>query len=177
MSEMSACFLIRKGFAMDDERLRNPPLDGTGVPDHFDELLARSDFVSVHAPLNDETRHMVDAALIDKMIDGVSLVNTARGPLVEPDALLAALDSGKVRAAALDVTEPEPLPAEHPLLDRDDVIITPHVSSATTAGRRRLYAHAIDNVLDALAGKQPAGILNPEVWPGRCGSAGPQGTA
>lgn len=129
--------------------------------------VADADVVSVHAPLSDETHHLVDAELIDHMRDGVYIVNTARGGLLDDGALLAALDSGRVRAAGLDVTDPEPLPAGHPLLGRDDVVVTPHVASATTAGARRIFQIAIDTVLSTLGGSRPESLLNPEVWPGR----------
>ena len=121
----------------------------------FAELLRRADVISVHAPLTEATRHLFDAAAFAAMRPGVIFVNTPAAALVDQDALLAALDSGQVGAAALDVTEPEPLPIDHPLLLRDDVIVTPHIASATGAGRLRLYEHAIDNALAVLAGRDP----------------------
>jgi phosphoglycerate dehydrogenase-like enzyme len=135
----------------------------------FAELLQRADVISVHAPLTDATRQMFDAAAFAAMRPGVIFVNTARGGLVDQDALLAALDSGQVGAAALDVTEPEPLPTDHPLLRREDVTVTPHIASASGAGRLRLYEHAIANALAVLAGRDPAEIVrvvNPEVLEG-----------
>ncbi len=129
-----------------------------------EEAVADAHVVSVHAPLSDETRHLVGAGLIEAMRDGVYVVNTARGGLVDDAALLAALDSGKVRAAGLDVTDPEPLPAGHPLLQRDDVVVTPHIAGSTGAGARRLFRHAIEIVLSTLAGERPASLLNPDVW-------------
>ena len=131
------------------------------------EAVADAHVVSVHAPLSPETHHLVDADLIAAMRDGVYVVNTARGGLVDDAALIAALEAGKVRAAGLDVTDPEPLPSGHPLLGRDDVVVTPHVASATTAGARRIFAIAIDTVLSTLAGERPEALLNPDVWPGR----------
>jgi phosphoglycerate dehydrogenase-like enzyme len=101
------------------------------------------------------------------MRHGVFIVNTARGGLIDDNALLEALDSGKVAGAGLDVTEPEPLPLGHPLLTHESVLVTPHVASATTAGRSRIVTMAFDQVLSALAGTKPSHILNPEVWPGR----------
>ena len=129
----------------------------------FAELLARADVVSVHAPLTDETRTLFDAAAFDSMRQGVVFVNTARGGLVDHDALLAAVDGRKVSAAGVDVTNPEPLPPDHPLLHRDRVVVTPHIASATGAGRLRLYHHAIDNALTVLEGGIPPHVINPEV--------------
>jgi D-3-phosphoglycerate dehydrogenase/(S)-sulfolactate dehydrogenase len=129
----------------------------------FAELLDRADVVSVHAPLTDETRTLVDATAFDAMRHGVVFVNTARGRLVDHVALLAAIDGGKVSAAAVDVSDPEPLPPDHPLLHRDRVVVTPHIASATGAGRLRLYRHAIDNALTVLDGGIPPHVINPEV--------------
>jgi phosphoglycerate dehydrogenase-like enzyme len=129
----------------------------------FTDLLSRADVISVHAPLTAETRHLFDASAFAAMRRDVVFVNAARGGLVDQDALLAALDSGQVGAAGLDVTEPEPLPVDHPLLQRDDVLVTPHVASATDVGKIRLYQHAIDNALLVLAGGRPPHVVNPEV--------------
>jgi phosphoglycerate dehydrogenase-like enzyme len=118
----------------------------------LDELWSRSDVVSLHAPATTATRHLVDAAALSAMPSGSYLVNCARGSLVDHDALLAALDDGRLAAAGLDVTEPEPLPEGHPLLTHPRVLLTPHVASHTMTGRRRLYDHAIANALAALAG-------------------------
>ena len=121
-------------------------------------VFAEADVVSLHAPAVAETRHMINAASLATMKHGAYLVNCARGGLVDQDALLAALESGQVAGAGLDVTDPEPLPVGHPLLTHPNVIVTPHVASATIAGRRRLYSHAIDNALNVLAGL-PATIV------------------
>ena len=126
----------------------------------LDELIETSHVISLHAPAIPETHHMVDATSLARMRSGVYLVNCARGPLVDHDALLDALESGQVAGVGLDVTEPEPLPAGHPLLQRDDVIVTPHIASSTVAGRARLFAHAFDNALAVLEGR-PASIVNP----------------
>jgi phosphoglycerate dehydrogenase-like enzyme len=128
------------------------------------ELLARSDVLSLHAPLTDETRHQIDAAAFAQMRPGALLVNCARGGLVDHDALVAALESGRLGGAGLDCTEPEPLPPEHPLLHRDDVIVTPHVASATDAGRLRMLEMAIEQVTMALDGQRPTHLCNPEAW-------------
>lgn len=124
------------------------------------ELLEASDVVSLHAPAIASTRHMIDADALAAMKPGSYLVNCARGILVDHDALTAALERGHLAGAGLDVTDPEPLPADHPLLTRDDVVVTPHIASATIAGRRRLYEHSIANVLGVLEGG-PADIVEP----------------
>lgn len=124
----------------------------------LDRVFAESDVVSLHAPAVAETRHMINADSLATMKRGVFLVNCARGGLVDQEALLAALDLGHVAGAGLDVTDPEPLPVGHPLLLHPNVIVTPHVASATVAGRRRLYEHAIENALNVLAGR-PASIV------------------
>jgi D-3-phosphoglycerate dehydrogenase / 2-oxoglutarate reductase len=123
-----------------------------------DDVFERAHIVSLHAPAAAETRHLVNAARLGQMRRGSYLINTARGTLVDQTALVAALDSGHLAGAALDVTDPEPLPIGHPLLGRADAIVTPHVASSTEAGRRRLYEHAIDNALNVLAGR-PATIV------------------
>tara|TARA_B000000441_G_scaffold123842_1_gene100646 strand:- start:5434 stop:6420 length:987 start_codon:yes stop_codon:yes gene_type:complete len=131
------------------------------------DAVSSAHIVSIHAPLTPETRHLVDAELFSQMQDGVLIVNTARGGLIDDHALLAALNSGKVAGAGLDVTEPEPLPSGHPLLDHQRVVVTPHVASATNEGRKRIFGMALEQILCALGGIKPSHILNPEVWPGR----------
>lgn len=124
----------------------------------LDQLWSQPDVISLHAPSLPETRHIICVHSIERMKPGVLIVNTARGPLIDQEALLAALNSGAVGGAGLDVTDPEPLPVGHPLLTHPRVIVTPHVASSTSAGRRRLYEMAIDNALNVLAG-QPATIV------------------
>ena len=125
-----------------------------------DELWRRSDVISLHAPATPSTYHVVDAAALAAMRPGSFLVNCARGGLVDQDALLDALERGHLAGAGLDCTEPEPLPADHPLRRHQRAVITPHIASQTAVGRLRLYAHAIDNAFAALAGEQ--GCLVPE---------------
>jgi glyoxylate reductase len=103
---------------------------------------------------------LISAQTIASMKQGVLLVNCARGGLVDQAALLAGLESGQIGGAALDVTDPEPLPVGHPLLVHPRVIVTPHIASATGAGRRRLYEQAVDNALNVLAGR-PATVVPP----------------
>lgn len=129
------------------------PVHGCVLVD-LDELLATSHVVSLHAPSTPATHHMLNAVAFSQMRHGVYVVNCARGPLVDHDALLAALDAGQVAGAGLDVTEPEPLPKGHPLLKRSDVIVTPHIASSTAVGRRRLFEHAFENALAVLQGRE-----------------------
>ena len=133
------------------------------------ELLGLADVISLHVPLSDATRGMIGAAQFAQMKRGAVFVNTARGGLVDGDALLDALDAGRLFGAGLDVTEPEPLPADHPLLHRDDVVVTPHVASATADARVRIFRAAFDQVVQELAGQRPDHLVNPEVWDGRTG--------
>jgi D-3-phosphoglycerate dehydrogenase / 2-oxoglutarate reductase len=135
------------------------PEDSDGVElVTLDQLWSQPDVISLHAPSLPETRHIICAQSIERMKPGVLIVNTARGPLIDQEALLAALNSGAVGGAGLDVTDPEPLPVGHPLLTHLKVVVTPHVASSTSAGRRRLYEMAIDNALNVLAGR-PATIV------------------
>jgi D-3-phosphoglycerate dehydrogenase len=129
----------------------------------LDQLLAASDVVSLHLPLTPDTRHLLGADRFSLMRRGAILVNCARGGLVDHDALVDALDDGMLSVAALDVTEPEPLAPDHPLLHRDDVIVTPHVASATHAGRMRMQVAAIGAVNAVLAGERPEHVCNPAV--------------
>src|SRR5262249_1734128 len=110
-------------------------------------------YVSLHVPLTPATRHLIDAAALARMKPNAILVNTARGGVVDTDALIAALHAGTIAGAALDVTDPEPLPPDHPLLAAPNVLVVPHIGSATTRTRTRMTDIAVDNVLAGLAGK------------------------
>jgi glyoxylate reductase len=123
----------------------------SGVP--LEELLERADFVSLHTPLTPETRHLIDADALARMKETALLVNTARGGVVDQDALRTALHDGAIGGAALDVTEPEPLPPDHPLLDAPNLLVVPHVGSATVRTRARMADMAVDNLLAALDGR------------------------
>ena len=125
---------------------------GAGEP--VEELLERSDFVSLHCPLTPETYHLIDAAALARMRPTAILVNTARGPIVDHDALRAALSDGTIAGAALDVTDPEPLPPTDPLYQAPNLIIAPHIGSATRAAREKMADIAVDNLLAALAGSR-----------------------
>lgn len=137
---------------------------GVTLIDSIESLLAWSDIVSLHLPLNDSTRHLIDRPTLARMREGSILVNVSRGGLVNEEALVEALESGHLRGAGLDVTEPEPAEADNPLLHRNDVIVTPHVASATYAGKRRILSLAIENLKLVLGGNKPEHMLNPEIW-------------
>lgn len=119
----------------------------------LDELYAVSDVITLHAPLNDSSKGMINRDSIAQMKDGVIIINTARGPLIVEADLAEALDSGKVYAAGIDVTSEEPMPADNPLLTRDNCIITPHIAWAPLAARRRLLDITTANVKAFLDGK------------------------
>jgi glyoxylate reductase len=122
-----------------------------GVP--LEELLERSDFVTLHCPLTPETRGLIGDAALARMKSTAYLVNTARGPVVDTAALARALDAGEIAGAALDVTDPEPLPGQHPLLGARNLLVVPHIASATHATRGRMAEIAVDNLLAGLAGE------------------------
>jgi len=123
----------------------------SGVP--LEELLERSDFVSIHCPLTEDTRHLIGDDAFARMKPTARLINTARGPIVDPAALERALHERAIAGAALDVTEPEPLPADHPLLQAPNLLVVPHVGSATVRTRHRMTEIAVANLLAALAGE------------------------
>jgi glyoxylate reductase len=123
----------------------------SGVP--LEELLERADFVSLHTPLTPDTRHLIDAAALTRMGRSAFLINTARGGVVDQAALRAALIAGEIAGAGLDVTDPEPLPADDPLLDAPNLLVVPHIGSATVRTRERMAAMAADNLLAALDGR------------------------
>ena len=123
----------------------------SGLP--LDELLERADVVSLHTPLTPDTRHLIDARALARMKPTALLVNTARGGIVDQDALREALIEGRIGGAALDVTDPEPLPGDHPLLDAPNLLVVPHLGSATRRTRARMAEMAVENLLAALDGR------------------------
>jgi glyoxylate reductase len=119
---------------------------------HILELLQRSDFISIHCPLTEQTRHLIDSEALRLMKPTAILVNTARGPIVDQQALATALRKKQIAGAALDVTDPEPLPADDPLLTAPNLIVAPHIGSATHEAREQMTQLSIDNLLAALNG-------------------------
>jgi lactate dehydrogenase-like 2-hydroxyacid dehydrogenase len=139
-----------------------PGFPGRRVP--LEELLARADFVSVHVPLNEETAGMFGDASFGRMKRTATFINTARGGVVDQPALARALHAGTIAAAALDVTTPEPLPPDDPLLSAPNLLVTPHVGSATGLTRARMAALAVEGLLAGLAGRRPEHLVNPAAW-------------
>ena len=130
----------------------------------LDELLRESDFISIHTPLNESTRHMVNGDFLSKMKRNAILVNTSRGPVVDQDALYQALRSKQIFAAALDVTDPEPLPLDSPLLTLENCLIVPHIGSASEKTRDDMARLAALNLIAGLKGERLPHCVNPEVY-------------
>jgi D-3-phosphoglycerate dehydrogenase len=130
----------------------------------LDTVIAEADFLSLHAPLTKETHHLMNRGRFAMMKDGASLLNIARGGLVDADALLAALESGKIAAAGLDVFEPEPLPADSPLRNHPMILATPHSAGVTIEGRERIESMAVERVLQFFRGERPQDVVNRELF-------------
>ncbi|HEY9641394.1 MAG TPA: D-glycerate dehydrogenase [Coleofasciculaceae cyanobacterium] len=145
---------------------RRPELEATlGVEFvSFDRLLQAADFVTLHAPLTAETQYLFGDRQFEQMQRSAILINTARGSMVDPDALYRALTQGKIAAAALDVTDPEPIPLTSPLLQLDNLIITPHIGSASRQTREKMAQMAIANLIAGLQGDRLPHCVNPQVY-------------
>ena len=133
----------------------------------LDALLSKSDFVTIHANLTEKTHHLIGSREFKLMKKNCVLVNTARGPIVDNMALFEALRDKRIAGACLDVTDPEPLPSDHPLLSLDNVVVTPHIASASIETRTKMAEIAVDNLLAGLSGKVPLYAVNPEAMVGR----------
>ena len=134
-------------------------------PVSLDELLTRSDFVSVHAPHNEETDHAFSTDAFAKMKNNAVIINTARGPIIDEEALLDALQSGAIAGAGLDVLEQEPPSSDNPLLHMENVLVSPHVASATTRMRPETRRRVGREVALVLRNKWPMSCVNPTVLP------------
>jgi glyoxylate reductase len=133
----------------------------------LEELLRTSDYISLHPPLTPETHHLIDATALAKMKSTAVLVNTSRGAVVDQDALVDALQAGRIFAAALDVTVPEPLPPDHPLLTLENCIVTPHIASASSRTRQNMSRMAAENLVAGVTGKPLPYCVNPSVISGK----------
>jgi phosphoglycerate dehydrogenase-like enzyme len=130
----------------------------------LDELLRKSDFVSLHVPLTEATRRMVNTDFLAKMKPNAVLVNTARGGVLDQDALHVALKNKQIFAAALDVTDPEPLPLDSPLLRLENCVIAPHIASASEQARDDMAFLAAKNLIAGVSGERLPHCVNPEVY-------------
>jgi glyoxylate reductase len=159
-----------RGFAMRllySDSQRQPELeaelDASFAP--LETLLQESDFVSLHVPLTTQTHHLIGQRELSLMKSSAILINTSRGPVVDQKALCEALRSRTIAAAGLDVAEVEPVPADDPLLELDNLTLTPHIASASIATRSRMADMAADAILAVLRGETPANLLNPRAAP------------
>jgi glyoxylate reductase len=133
----------------------------------FIDLLKESDFVSLHVALTPETHHLISTRELGLMKPSAVLINAARGPVVDTDALVKALQDGEIFAAGLDVTDPEPLPADHPLVSMPNAVVVPHIASATVQTRNAMSSLAARNIVELIHGRKPGALLNPEVLENR----------
>lgn len=141
---------------------REPPpfVDELGTSEDLDRLLGQADVVAVALPLTEETRGLFDARRFARFKEGSRLLNVGRGAIVDTKALLAALESGRLAGAGLDVTDPEPLPEDHPLWARDDVVITPHVSARAELTRERRWELLRENLRRFSAGEELLNVVD-----------------
>lgn len=129
----------------------------------LDDLLAKSDYITLHVPLVPETRHLIGKEQLEKVKQGAYLINTARGGIVDEHALVGALRAGHLAGVALDVHENEP-DMNPELMQMENVILTPHIASATVEVREKMTEQAVEAILKTLAGEKPENIVNPEAW-------------
>lgn len=148
-------------------RSRDAASEAAGLARYVDRntLFTGSDFVSVHVPLTEATRHSVGASEFARMKKTAYVINTSRGAVLDEAALVAALQAGTIAGAGLDVMTKEPLDTASPLIGMDNVVLLPHVGSATHETRRAMIELAVHNLLDAVRGDRPRAMVNPAVWP------------
>lgn len=146
---------------------RRPTAEAEAVGAKFadlDTLLAESDFVTLHCPLNPKTKHLIDAERLRQMKSTATLINTARGEVVDQAALVDALRQGEIAYAGLDVTTPEPIPVDSPLLDLPNAVVLPHIGSAGIEARTKMATMAAENLLAGLRGERLPNCVNPDVY-------------
>jgi D-3-phosphoglycerate dehydrogenase / 2-oxoglutarate reductase len=149
-----------------DPFIQSWDLTGVTRADSFEEAVADADFISLHAPLTAENHHLIGASTIGLMRRTPVIVNTSRGGLVDLDALTQALDDGRLGGAALDVTEPEPLPVDHPLRTHPLALVTPHASFYSAEAQDELQRRAAEEIVRSLRGEPPRCPVNPDVLQG-----------
>ena len=141
--------------------------EGVALTGDFDSVFADAKFVTLHVPLTPDTRHLVGERELHLIPEGGYLVNASRGPVVDEQALIRALQEGHLAGAALDVTDPEPPLQDNPLLAMDNVIVTPHIASNTDLGVHAMMHGVADQIAQVIAGEPPRSMVDPKVWPGR----------
>jgi glyoxylate reductase len=129
----------------------------------LDTLLRESDFVSIHVPLMKETHHLINTERLNRMKRTAYLINNSRGPVIDEKALYDALKQGKIAGAGLDVFEQEPTPLDNPLLKLDNVVVAPHISSASLETRSKMSEMVADNLVSFFEGRKPPNLVNPDV--------------
>lgn len=162
MARRAVGFDMRVIYYDPNETKPNPDLKASPVD--FETLLEESDYVSLHAPLTPDTHHLIDSEALSKMKSNAVLVNTSRGPVVDPEALYEALKEKRIFGAGLDVTEPEPLPLDSPLLTLDNIVITPHIASASKETRAKMAWMAARNLIAGVKGEPLPNCVNPQVY-------------
>lgn len=145
---------------LDDDEIR----DAGPTPVGFESLLAETDVLSVHVPLTPETEGIIDGEAFSRMKDGAVIVNTSRGGVIDEPALVDSLENGPLAGAALDVLAEEPPESDHPLLHRDDVIVTPHAAWNSEGAAQRLRRQGTEKAIAAYRGQKVDGVVNPEVF-------------
>jgi glyoxylate reductase len=164
LARRASGFDMRILFCDPSPAVSDPVLPGRRVD--FETLLQESDFISLHTPLTPETYHLIDARALELMKPTAVLINTARGPVVDPQALYQALKAGRIFAAALDVTDPEPILPDSPLLELDNLMVVPHIASASRSTREKMATMAAENLIAGLKGERLPHCVNPEVYEG-----------
>lgn len=162
MARRAVGFDMRVIYYDPSEARQDPDVKATRVD--FETLLEESDFISLHTPLTPDTHHLIDSEALSMMKPSAVLVNTSRGAVVDMDALYEALKFKRIFAAGLDVTEPEPLPADHPLLTLDNIVIVPHIASASKTARDKMAWLAAKNLIAGLKGDHLPNCVNPQVY-------------
>jgi glyoxylate reductase len=143
---------------------KKPPRDLKARRVDFETLLEESDFISLHTPLTPDTYHLIESEALSRMKPSAVLINTARGPVVDPEALYEALKERSIFGAGLDVTDPEPLPIDSPLLALDNIVVVPHIASASKTSRDQMSWMAAQNLIAGLKGERLPNCVNPQVY-------------
>jgi Lactate dehydrogenase and related dehydrogenases len=162
MARRAVGFDMRVIYYDPSEKKADPDIQATRVD--FETMLKESDFISLHTPLTPDTRHLINTETLAKMKPNAVLVNTSRGPVVDMDALYEALKEKRIFGAGLDVTEPEPLPLDSPLLNLENIVIAPHIASASKTTRGKMSLMAAQNLIAGLKGERLPNCVNPQVY-------------